>query len=277
MVAKGKPASIKGIHLTNSNETMIPITGIGQPTALDYEAKTNSVIYADSHRMVLEKVSMRNTSERTVLQKNIRGCDGLAVDWLSGNLYWTDQQTGSISVLKLANSTQKRTLFQNRLYNPVSIVLNPLKGIMYWADWSDIFPTKGRIYEANMDGTKFKTFLENDIDWPSGLTIDFNEKRLYWCDRHLVKIESVEFSGQNRRVDFIIPLKNPFSLALGPDKTFFFTLLNQGIVMAYSNKSGLKELDYSNPPIFDIKLFNPDLQTGKCSRISKVIDRWRCV
>ena len=263
LIAKSKPASIKGIELDSNNETMIPVTGIRQPTAIDYDVQTGSIIYSDSHRMVIESTKISDSSHKVVLQKNVRMCDGLAVDWMSRNLYWTDHEVGSISVLKLANSSQSRTLIQDPFFNPVSITLDPSRGVMYWGDWSNIFPNKGKIYVANMDGKNLKDFVEVDIDWPSGLTLDLVEKRLYWCDRHLSRIESIDFNGRNRRVELSKGIKHPFGLALGPGKRFYFTEFANGTVMMYSSKTGLKELDHSNPPILDIKLYDASSQKGK--------------
>ncbi|RZC38622.1 Ldl recept a and/or FXa inhibition domain containing protein, partial [Asbolus verrucosus] len=263
LVAKSKPASIKGIELDNNNETIIPITGITQPTAIEYDVLTGTIIYADTHRMVIESVKINDSSRKNVLQKNVRRCEALAIDWISRNLYWTDQESGSISVMKLANTSQSRTLIRNPFYNPVSIALDPKRGVMYWAEWSSISPSEGRIYVVNMDGRNLKDFLELDIDWPNGLSIDFQEKRLYWCDRHLRKIESVDFNGVNRRVELSKGIDNPFGLALGPERTFFFTESSKGTVMTYNNRTGLKQLDQSDAPILDLKLFNSTAQKGE--------------
>lgn len=263
LVAKGKPASIKGIELDSNKETMIPITGINQPVAIDYDVKTGTIIYSDNHRMVIESAKITHQQTKTVFQKNVRRCDGLAVDWMSRNVYWTDQEMGSISVFKLANSTQNRVLLQDAFYNPFSIVVDPSRGVMYWAEWSSIFPNKGRIHVVDMDGKNLKDFVEVNIDWPSGLTLDFVEKRLYWCDRHLRKIESVDFNGGNRRVELAKGMETPFGLALGPGKTFYFIEFTKGTVVAYNNKTGFRELDQSNPPIFDIKIFDVAAQQGE--------------
>nr|XP_008195317.2 PREDICTED: LOW QUALITY PROTEIN: prolow-density lipoprotein receptor-related protein 1 [Tribolium castaneum] len=263
LLAKGKPASIKGIELDSNKETMIPITGINQPMAIDYDVKTGTIIYSDSHRKVIEGAKINDSSHKTIFQKNVRRCDGLAFDWMSRNVYWTDEEMGSIGVFKLANSSQNRILLQDAFYNPLSIVLDPGRGVMYWADWSSIYPNKGRIHVVNMDGKNLKDFVEVNIDWPSGLTIDFVEKRLYWSDRHLRKIESVDFNGVNRRVELAKVMETPFGLALGPGKTLYFTEFTKGTVMAYNNKTGFRQLDQSNPPIFDIKLYDATAQQGE--------------
>ena len=50
----------------------------------------------------------------------------LAVDWLGGNLYWTDRLSGRIEVSKLDGS-YRRVLYTG-LHKPTLIEVNPLLG-----------------------------------------------------------------------------------------------------------------------------------------------------
>lgn len=62
--------------------------------------------------------------------------EGLAVDWLANNLYWTDENLASISVARIggtASPNYRRTLFsrvsgQVSFHNPRAIALAPRKG-----------------------------------------------------------------------------------------------------------------------------------------------------
>ena len=53
--------------------------------------------------------------------------DGLAVDWVARNLYWTDTGTDRIEVSRL-NGTARRTLVSTGLKEPRAIVLHPEMG-----------------------------------------------------------------------------------------------------------------------------------------------------
>lgn len=51
-----------------------------------------------------------------------------------------------------------------------------------------------------MDGakeTRVKIVTVN-IVWPNGLSIDLAQKRIYWIDAKLKRIESTGFNGENR-------------------------------------------------------------------------------
>lgn len=57
------------------------------------------------------------------------------------------------------------------------------------------------IYKAWMDGThKTVLFTNNKPFWPSSLSIDRIEKKIYWCDLTHKTIERIGIDGQNREV-----------------------------------------------------------------------------
>lgn len=53
--------------------------------------------------------------------------DGMAVDWIARNLYWTDTGTDRIEVARL-NGTSRKVLISEDLGEPRAIVLDPPKG-----------------------------------------------------------------------------------------------------------------------------------------------------
>jgi integrin beta 2 len=55
------------------------------------------------------------------------GVEGLAVDWIAGNLYWTDQGFGTIEVSRLDGS-DRYVVLSNGSDKPSSIVVHPEKG-----------------------------------------------------------------------------------------------------------------------------------------------------
>ena len=62
---------------------------------------------------------------------------GLAVDWLGGNLYWTDEGNHSLAVTPLQGDERfVKTLVYNLDYQPRSITLDPLRGILFWTSWN---------------------------------------------------------------------------------------------------------------------------------------------
>ncbi|XP_056636916.1 low-density lipoprotein receptor-related protein 1 isoform X1 [Diorhabda sublineata] len=263
IISKSRPFSIRGIDLDTGKETIVPIMNIGRPKGLDFDVKNRSIFYADSHAMTVNRVSIDNTTDRTIIINNVM-CDGLAFDWISRNIYWTSLEKGSISVTKLSNTSVTRTLIESTNYSPTSIAVDPYNGVMYWADWSSLSPERGRVDTANMDGSNKRVFLSEKIHWPSGLAIDHQLKRIYWGDKHLKIIQSVNFNGKDRRTEILGKLQSPVSLAIGfrGNQHLYFIEMEKGAIMSYRNDTGLKKVYQGNLPLYDVKLFDSEGQKG---------------
>ena len=65
---------------------------------------------------------------------------------------------------------------------------------MYWTDWGEV----PKIERVGMDGAvdTRAVLIDKDIFWPNGLTLDYQDSRLYWAD---AKLKSI-----NRLVDCAI-------------------------------------------------------------------------
>jgi len=64
-------------------------------------------------------------SVEVLVESEINTPDGLAVDWVHGNLYWTDTGKNSIEVLSLANPAWRTRLISEDLDEPRAIVVDP--------------------------------------------------------------------------------------------------------------------------------------------------------
>lgn len=62
-----------------------------------------------------------------VVSQEIDHPDGIAVDWIARNIYWTDTGTDRIEVARL-NGTSRKVLVSEHLQEPRAIVLNLKKG-----------------------------------------------------------------------------------------------------------------------------------------------------
>lgn len=74
---------------------------------------------------------------------------------------------------------------------------------MYWSDWGT-FP---HIAVAGMDGKNVRIFVNEKLEWPKSVTIDYPNERLYWVDAKSKMIESVRLDGTDRRVSVLLIIK----------------------------------------------------------------------
>ena len=65
--------------------------------------------------------------QEIVINAEVDHPDGVAVDWVARNLYWTDTGTDRIEVSRL-NGTSRRVLISEDLDEPRAIALDPVKG-----------------------------------------------------------------------------------------------------------------------------------------------------
>lgn len=69
--------------------------------------------------------------------------------------------------------------------------------LMYWTDWG----REPKIESAWMDGQHRNILVQEDLGWPTGLTIDYlNNDRIYWSDFKENNIESIKHDGTDRRI-----------------------------------------------------------------------------
>ena len=66
---------------------------------------------------------------------------------------------------------------------------------MWWTDWGH----EPKIERAFLDGTNREAIIDKGLEWPNGIAVDFKERKLYWGDARLDKIEVANFDGTGRR------------------------------------------------------------------------------
>jgi low density lipoprotein receptor-related protein 5/6 len=108
--------------------------------------------------------------------------DGLAIDPLSKNLYWTDAGTDRIEVSRLDGS-YRRAIISKHLQEPRAIAVDPIAGYLFWSDWGK----KPKIERSFLDGSGRIGLITEGISWPNGIALDGTN--LYWCDGKTDKIE----------------------------------------------------------------------------------------
>lgn len=85
--------------------------------------------WVDIRGFVTAKYALRH---KVIYVVGINNCEGVAIDWLGRNIFWTDEALKTINVARLDNPDIRRVIVNNSLYHPRAIVLDPRKGFVYY-------------------------------------------------------------------------------------------------------------------------------------------------
>uniref|UniRef100_A0A674BZM8 LDL receptor related protein 1B n=1 Tax=Salmo trutta TaxID=8032 RepID=A0A674BZM8_SALTR len=203
---KGRPGVIRGLDMNvkSSDEHMVPIEDLVNPRAIDYHTESGQIYFADTTSFLIGRQKIDGNSRETVLKDDLDNVEGISVDWIGNNLYWTnDGYRKTISVARLERASQTRkTLLEGDMSHPRAIVVDPLNSWMYWTDWEEdeVNDSIGRIEKAWMDGSNRRIFVTSNMLWPNGLTLDHGTSTMYWCDAYYDHIEKIHLNGTGRQV-----------------------------------------------------------------------------
>lgn len=138
------------------------------------------------------------------------GIRGLTVDWVSGNLYFTNvfPHENYVEVCWLDGSNRK-VLYKSTTDAPRELAVNPLKRLLYWIDYGQ-YPRIGKSY---LDGSNWTPLVTSSISNPRDLTVDMLTHDVYWVDSKLDMIQKISFNGGNRQI-IHRNLPNPMGIAV---------------------------------------------------------------
>ena len=77
--------------------------------------------------MLIIKFDFKPVDEQVVAKAEVKFPEGIAVDWIGRNLYWSDSGTDRIEVSHL-NGSSRRVLISENLDEPRAIVVDPGEG-----------------------------------------------------------------------------------------------------------------------------------------------------
>ncbi|CAH0560459.1 unnamed protein product [Brassicogethes aeneus] len=204
----------------------LQINSIHNVVDVDFHWEKKQIFFTDLERHVIQTVHMYNTTEvTTIVNANLTSPDGIAVDWIANNIYFTNTGNKVIEVVRLDGSHRK-TIIKKGLNDPRSIAVFPRRGYLYWTDWG----VKPKIERSFMDGSGRKSIVDEDLTLPIGLVVDYLAKRLYWIDAKInaEKIETTDLHGENR-VLLNIQGSHPFSLTQFGDHIYWTDWMQKSV------------------------------------------------
>lgn len=139
------------------------------------------------------------------------------------------------------DGSSRRILLWKGIEEPRSLVLEPRKGYMYWCEWPS-----DSIRRAALDGSDLITIISG-ANRASGLTIDPDNRRLYWASQSRpAAIESADWDGKRRQTLVSSDIEEPYAVTLYQDYVYWSDW-NSGDIKRVHKLSGLNQtLVHSN-------------------------------
>ncbi|KAJ7407454.1 hypothetical protein WISP_126041 [Willisornis vidua] len=178
----------------------LPLAKVGRLTAIDYAVKDKSLYFAEvggsSIRLLRMKDWGRLSWKKAVAVEGM--VTSLALDWLSGNLYWIEGQLPSIHVAA-PGGRWALALLSEGLQGAAWLALCPRASTMCFVTAAGNHEPSAMVECAAMDGTGRRVVWRR-ARAPTGLTFGGADTRLFWADHERGTISSVELDGSHFRV-----------------------------------------------------------------------------
>ena len=226
--------------------------------ALDFYLERELVCWSDNLLHIIQCIQTNGTyaGERmVVVNSSSISPDGLACDWYTGNLYWTDYKKKRIEVTSI-DGHHRKLLFWTDIDRPRAIALVPMKGILFWTDCGDI----PKIERAAMNGDPAtrEVIVSKDIIWPNSLTVDYESELVYWVDKGLECISVMDYYGNNRRKVVKQRLDYTFAVTFFDHKLYWtdWNSCNVYSYDVYTNLAHPREVLHGIYVVGDIKVWD---------------------
>ncbi|CAB3367800.1 Hypothetical predicted protein [Cloeon dipterum] len=213
----------RGFSLSNAAEAMTPISGPGHHILhVDVFVAENWIYWVEFNRGTwngIFRVRPNGSDLSPVVNTGVgsNGIRGLAVDWVAGNLYFTNvfPHENYLEVCWLDGSHRK-VLVKTTSDAPRELAVNPVKRYLYWIDYGQ-YPRIGKAY---LDGSNWTPIVTSGISNPRDLTVDMATHDVYWVDSRLDTLQKVSYSGGSRQVVRRF-LPNPMGVAVLKQEVFW--------------------------------------------------------
>ncbi|XP_061637060.1 sortilin-related receptor isoform X1 [Phyllopteryx taeniolatus] len=243
--------SIHRYDLATAIDQVLPLVGLKEAVALDFDYDKNCLYWADILLDTIQRLCLNgSTGQEIIVRKDLQNVEALAFDPISRLLYWVDAGAQKIEVSNPDGDLRHTLLNSSVLEHPRALVLLPEKGLMFWTDWGD---RAAGIYRSAMDGTNMSSIASEGVRWPNGITAD--EHWLYWTEAFSDRIERADLTGGQRRILFE-GLPHPYAIAVFKNDLYWDDWSRMGIFKAPKTGTQSNELIVGRlTGVMDLKIF----------------------
>uniref|UniRef100_A0A673HZI1 EGF-like domain-containing protein n=1 Tax=Sinocyclocheilus rhinocerous TaxID=307959 RepID=A0A673HZI1_9TELE len=188
---------------TNNNNVAIPLTGVKEASALDFDVTDNRIYWTDitlkmntywteaaqvtvpqsaslplsfmywtewGGRPKIDRAAM-DGSGRITLVPNVGRANGLTIDYTERRLYWTDLDTTLIESSNMLGL--EREVIADDLPHPFG--LTQYQDYIYWTDWS-----QRSIERANKTSGQNRTIIQGHLDYVMDILVFHSSRQSGW-------------------------------------------------------------------------------------------------
>uniref|UniRef100_A0A3P8S016 EGF-like domain-containing protein n=1 Tax=Amphiprion percula TaxID=161767 RepID=A0A3P8S016_AMPPE len=252
----------------HKGEFSVLVPGLRNTIALDFHLNQSTLywtdLHKDTHTHTYTQRGSHNSGIPVVIQYGLATPEGLAVDWIAGNIYWVESNLDQIEVAKL-DGTMRTTLLAGEVEHPRAIALDPRDGILFWTDWDASLP---RIEAASMSGEGRRTIHRETGSggWPNGLTVDYMERRIVWIDARYSLSDAIysamyDGSGLIEVLRGHEYLSHPFAVTMYGGEVYWTDWRTN--TLAKANKwtgHNVTVVQRTNTQPFDLQVYHPSRQ-----------------
>ncbi|XP_071949390.1 low-density lipoprotein receptor-related protein 2-like [Antedon mediterranea] len=156
-------------------------------TALTVAIRANLVFFADEDSIYVVRLQEGNFA--VPIREGIGHVDGMAVDWVSDEVYWVDYQQNILA--KNSYLSEKYSVLFYDVNKPTAIAVDPNAGFIFWTE--ETFPAK--IVRCDLDGTNRQILVLTTLQQPSGIALDHDHERIYIAGKDDTLVYSVNYDG----------------------------------------------------------------------------------
>ncbi|KAH8254893.1 hypothetical protein KR038_007739 [Drosophila bunnanda] len=266
--------TVMGMHLQEDNIRNHVYQVAGNLSKVIGVAYDGSHIYWTNIQNEAESIVKANNDgshAEILLTSGLDAPEDLAVDWLTQNIYFSDNIMRHIAVCS-NDGMSCAVLVTQDVHQPRSLALWPQRGLMFWTDWG----AKPMIGRASMDGSRSRSIVSDNIHWPNGIALDMHQQRIYWVDAKLGSVQTVKPDGSDRRTVLDGMLKHPYGLAIFEDQLYWSDWVTKSIHACHKFSGKDHRVLARDRTIYAVHIYHPAKQpddpthgcrTARCSHL----------
>uniref|UniRef100_A0A4W4GF62 Sortilin-related receptor n=1 Tax=Electrophorus electricus TaxID=8005 RepID=A0A4W4GF62_ELEEL len=243
--------SIHRYDLATGLDQTLPLSGLHEAVALDFDYERNCLYWADISLDTIQRLCLNGSSgQEVIVRKDLQNVEALTFDPVSRLLYWVDAGAQKIEVANPDGDLRRTLLNSSVLEHPRALTLIPGESLMFWTDWGD---RAAGVYRSWMDGSSVSCIVSEGVRWPNGIAAD--DRWLYWTEAHGDRIERADFTGGQRSV-LIGGLPHPYAIAVFKNDLYWDDWSRMGIFKAPKSGSQSSVLLVGRlTGVMDLKIF----------------------